>query len=57
MFPNAKVNTHSPGVTQNLVIKYKEKVIFDRKAGNGYLSQYNAASFAEDLKAEVAAQA
>jgi hypothetical protein len=55
VFPNANVNSHSPGVTQNLVIKYKDTVVFDRKAGSGYLSQYNASDFANKLKTEVAA--
>mgnify|MGYP002358722208 CR=1 FL=1 len=54
VFPNAKINQYTPGKTSNLVIKYSGNVIYDKKAGDGKLTEQNAAAFAKKLKGLVA---
>ena len=55
VFPNAKVNKHSPGVTGNLIVKYGDQKAWDKKDSDGILTQYNAAELATRLKRYVAA--
>ena len=50
VFPNAKINQHTPGTTKNLVVKYDGNIIFDKKAGDGPVNEKTAAAFATKLK-------
>jgi len=50
VFPNARINQHTPGPTRNLVIKYQENVIYDKKGGDGSMSEKKAVEFANKLK-------
>ena len=50
VFPNAKINQHTPGVTKNLVVKYQNQIIYDKKAGDGAMNEKNAYAFATKLK-------
>lgn len=50
VFPNAKINQHTPGVTRNLVVKYDGNIIYDKQAGDGAMNEKNATAFATKLK-------